>query len=733
MSGAKRHLEPTRARGLLRRSASLEWIVVGALFALFVWKGFVVGWTAPNSDFPNYYLGGRLFRAGWPLERLNDWIWMQRQKDHAGLDQALVGYLPSTLWSTLIVVPLTVLPLLPAKRVWLVVNLLLLFAVGLLLRRLTRLEYRRIALLTLLAIVPLRTNFQFGQQHLVVLFLLTVASWAYFHERSVLSGVALALAAALKLYPALFAVFFWRKRRWRALFALIASSLVLVVVGVELFGLESLRVYVFRILPRSLRGEFADPYVTNMSSVTTLLRRLLIFEPELNPRPLTHAPIAYVVLQPILQAGLLFFGLWALDRGDSGVDKQKLDWGAFCLLLLSLSTGTSTYHLCALVLPAILVFDHLVNAGDERRAWLVAALFGLVCFPYGRLIPSSPSGWRIFLGFPRVYPLVALWALVAYGAWRLRARSDGPRTRSETATWLLAFAAWSILGIFSSARHFEGQFANYSSRIDVGSSSLIATTPATMAGDLYFTRMSDTGYVLDRVGQGLTVTVPAGTDLFYPTGNAGSRDGWFELASVTSKVVRFPSHPDRLSVSELVVEANDAEQPAISTDSRWLGFIRQREGRGGLWAIDRRGAPSAGTVAPARERQLLDATNDVLDFAFLPDDRIVLASFRSGRSTLSMIDPATGAQVGVRTSERSARYPAASPNGRWLAYAEEERGQWQLWTMDLETQERHRLTGADCNSVTPAWGSDSKSLVYASDCGRALGQTALCKIAVPPQ
>jgi hypothetical protein len=62
---------------------------------------------------------------------------------------------------------------------------------------LTRLPWRRIALVVLVAVVPLRSNFQFGQQHLVVLALLTLAAWAYFGDRPVLSGVALAAVAMI--------------------------------------------------------------------------------------------------------------------------------------------------------------------------------------------------------------------------------------------------------------------------------------------------------------------------------------------------------------------------------------------------------------------------------------------------------------------------------------------------------------------------------------------------------
>ena len=720
--------------GRQRWGARLEWALVAGLAALFLWKGFLVGWATLNTDFPNYYLGGKLFLAGWPLERLNDWIWMQRQKDHAGLDQTLVGYLPSTLWSTLIIVPLTWLPPLAAKRVWLVVNLLLLLAVGGLLRRLTRLPLRRVALMVLVAVVPLRTNFQFGQQHLVVLFLLTLAAWAYFDERPVLSGVALALGAALKLYPALFVLLFWRKRRWRALLALIVSCLALAAIGIALFGWQALRDYLVTILPRSLKGEFNDPYITNLNSLTAWLRRLLVSEPDLNPVPLVDAPGLFVVLQPVLQALVLVVGVWALDRGERelAVGKQKLDWAAFGFLLLLLSTGTSTYHLCAIVLPLALAFDYFAGAAQAPRAWWLWAGCALACLPYGRWVPSSPSGWRILLGFPRLYALVAVWVLVVVAAWRARAARAGARPRSERLTWGLGFAAWAVLNLASNWRHFDGQFANYSSRLAIADQPLIATTPAQVADDLYFTRMADAGYLVDRLQRPLRLPLPSGVDAFFPTATAASGDAWLELASTSSTIVRLPRDRSWVRASDLVVEVEDAQQPAISPDARWLGFIRVRDGRGALWVRDRRAAASSG-AARSPERELLSSANDVLDLAFLPDDRIVLAAQRDGRSRLSIIHPLAhplaGGPLALDTGGASARYPAASPDGVWLAYAQLQRGQWQLWQMNLATRERRQLTSADCNSVLPSWSPDSRRLVYASDCGRGVGHTALCRIA----
>jgi len=50
--------------------------------------------------------------------------------------------------------------------------------------------------------------------------------------------------------------------------------------------------------------------------------------------------------------------------------------------------------------------------------------------------------------------------------------------------------------------------------------------------------------------------------------------------------------------------------------------------------------------------------------------------------------------------------------------------------MNRATAQQHQLTAGDCNSITPAWSPDSRSLIYATDCGRALGITALSKLNV---
>ena len=80
----------------------------------------------------------------------------------------------------------------------------------------------------------------------------------------------------------------------------------------------------------------------------------------------------------------------------------------------------------------------------------------------------------------------------------------------------------------------------------------------------------------------------------------------------------------------------------------------------------------------------------------------------------------------------TAWYSAAiSRDGSRVAFSCEHKGTWQVHILNLHTGEDVQLTHADCNSITPVWSRDGKDLIYATDCGRGLGLTALARLRVP--
>src|SRR5262249_14909955 len=153
---------------------------------------------------------------------------------------------------------------------------------------------------------------------------LTAAAWLYCKESPYLAGISLAAAAALKIYPALFLLFFLWKRQWRAAIGLVAGLLSAAGVSFYLFGENARLIYAREIMPAALRGETLDPYNTGWNSLTSLLRRLFIAEPELNPHPVAHLPWLYALLQPMAHGAILIAFLWAIGSEKGNTAKSKL-------------------------------------------------------------------------------------------------------------------------------------------------------------------------------------------------------------------------------------------------------------------------------------------------------------------------------------------------------------------------------------------------------------------------
>lgn len=713
------------AKALIRRDRA-EWVLLLFLVAIFVWRGLAPAWRSLSTDFPNYYLMARLYRQGYPLDRQYELTWFQRQKDHAGIKQPLVSAIPLTPLSALPILPFSSLSPLLAKRLWLLVTLVLLLATGLLLHRMTALGGRRIAILIFLAIEPLRQEFLTGQLHILILFLLTLAGYLYFKGYLARSGSILALAGGFKIYPFLFVIYFAWKRLWRAAGAMLASCLALCVASVWIFGVPTVRVYVFHVLPRAIAGESNDPYSVAWNSFTALWRRLLIFEPELNPHPLIHSLAAYVVLQPICQALLLVPFLWLVRRGRTGGYKEKLEWGGFVALLLLLSTNPASYQYCALILTATLAVDALRSAGRRRLAVLVIVFYFSFCAWPTRFVPGNPSGWHTLLAFPSLYVMTALWGVLLWSLWKPGGQWTDPGLRSgQRVIFAGIFLGLVGLGIVSNIRNLKGQFANYAVRLFSRPGATMARDPVIGAHRISFTVLGAKGYSLG-FSEGRTVSyLRTGIDMFHPATLFNSSYIWAELASTKSQIFRLSetalAHSGSLGSSEI----EDGEQPTISRDGRVLAFIREEAGRGSLWVKKlEQGGPASSRNAS--DEELAGSSYNVCDLAFFPDGRIAFAAEPHGIPALFVTDAVSRRVTPFLYPERWVRYPAISPDGRWLAYSKLEAGNWHIWVRPIEEDASHRLTAGACNSVTPAWLPDSKTLIYATDCGRGLGLTALC-------
>jgi hypothetical protein len=715
-----------------RIAVPAEYLLLAVLVGVFLFRGFLPAWQSLNTDFRNYYVAARLYREGSAVTRVYDFTWFQRQKDHEGIAQCLVSFVPHTLLSALPIVPLAGLPPLTAKRYWLVINAALVALGALVLTQITQLGWRRILIIVFLAVEPLAKGFLYGQMHLLVFFLLAVAVWCSERSRPAPAGVCIALAAGLKLYPALFLAFFVRKKQWRAVAATVVGLMALAVLSVYLFGWDAHRIYLREILPQIGRGENIDPYAPGWNSLTALLHRAFIAEPELNPHPLLNAPYLYALVQPLCQAAIFLPAVWFLIPGAIPRVQTRLEWAAFTAMLMALSTTPASYHLAVLILAAALALDSLLAQGRRREACILLVLYGMICFPWMRWAPRTADGWHMLLASPRVYPLLSLpffLYAVIYCFPQVRERLD--THRRETWAFGAVFLLLAVVGALQAFHHLLGQFDNYPHRIFNLPSSPLKGEPAIGAQGLYFTRMpgSSPSFETWRWSGNMIAAVSSAEDEFHPATAPSLADVWVELAGATSNIVRF-SNLTGAGGPVPHLEVAGGEQPSVSPDGKWLAFVREQSGRGELWvkAVAPRASEPGG-----EERKLVEGSYDVWEAAVdAGDRRIIFTAAPKGEPALYAVEIAS-AQIAPLPIARPARYPAFSPDGQWLAYSHCEQGTWHLYVMNQTSNSVRRMDSGDCNSISPVWELGSQTLIYATDCGRGLEMTALARIEVLPE
>ena len=696
----------------------MEILVLSILVAVFAWRGFVPAWRSLNTDFPNYYVAARLLARGDSLTRVYDWIWFQRQKDHAGIENRIVTFNPLTLYSALPLVPLTSFQPLSAKRYWLIINLLFLGFSAFALHRMTNMSRIRIGILMLLGIEPLRMHFHYGQFHIFVLTLLVLSLWLYLRERPFVAGAIIAIASAIKIYPIVFTLYFVRKRQWRVVAGIATGTLLLGILAVYLFGVPVNRIYLEQVLPRAIRGEIVDPYNLNLYSFAAVICRLFIFEPELNPQPLINLPAAFAILLAFTQALLFVPLMWLISPHRGPTESERFEYGTFLAAVLVLSAGPATYHSVVLIITVVVAADFLLRRRQVREVALLVVLYGLFGFPIHRLLPTSTETTRL-IGFFRLILTLGFFLVLLAVLARRSAETWRDRLRSRSAlVFVPMFLLMICVGAFVTLRHVKSEM-NYSPRIRTGT--FLATNAVVSEKRIAFTTLQSPTYNLGIFSENRLSSIAVGADLFHPSFIPHSSEVLVELSGPTSRIIRIDPNEPPDSDGSFRVEVENGEQPVISQDGRWLMFIREVRGRGSLWIKD---------LDLDTERELVAQEHDVLEAAFAGDGaEIIFSAQPRGEPALFKVGRASSVIEQI-TFGSGSRYPAVSPDGVWMAYSRLHKGSWQMWIKRHDSGPERQLTAGDCNSIWPAWTPDSKELIYSTDCGRGVGMTALARMAV---
>jgi Tol biopolymer transport system component len=668
-------------------------------------------WSSINTDFPNYYMSARLAHEGYDTARMYEWTWLQREKDHRAIDIRIIGLLPITPFSTLAAWPLTKMPALAAKHVWILLNLGLLVPVGWMLRSMTGLTSQRIALVFALSF-PLHRNLLYGQFYIVLLLLIVAACWSFLRKYDALAGSLVALAAACKIFPLLFLLFFLRRRAWRALAWGVVTGLACAAISVSVFGLAVHLTYIREILPWTLRGEALPPYATASASISSVLHYLFLAEPQWNPHPWRNSPLCYALLEPTIQMLALAPAILLIREGNRNQDRILMEWSALLVASLAISTIPASYNFVLVALPVCVLTSRLIQR--RNYGWLAALLVAYLGIGFPMSAPANETGLRILLYVPRLFFTLALLLGIYISLWRDRPAKRDDRMWGQSA-WAALMAISAISSVLSTFRQESAVRQEFAYRLPVTSQAFIEADPHSAGADVRFIAFTPTGYHLAATDWNDALHDFQSDDELSFT--SSSNHTLVERATNSGSQIR-----DFRDPSEVVV--GNAHDPMLSEDGQSLAYIREDHGNGRLMA--RTGLHSGNST----EILLTPSSLNIYEASFRSNGEYAFSAIEDGGAPRIYLADASHFIAPLPLGE--SRYPALSPDGRWMVYSRFEGDAWNLWVRNQGTGATRRVANVPCNQIQPSWEEDSKTVLYSTDCGRSLWFTAVARRQIIP-
>lgn len=248
-------------------------------------------------------------------------------------------------------------------------------------------------------------SFQLGQPQILVSFLLMLCLYLLSLDKDISAGSVLALAAAIKLMPAMLAVLFIMERRWHALGAFVVVGALVAGLSVILTGWPLHQALLERIGDLSSHVSVSrlstgfETVLYHIGHAATGDVRWQIELPLLLDKPLWLD----MTNRAFLIAGLL--AIWSATRDISPPIRL---WVRFTLLFMLVVTTASLSWLHYLILPALLVLVLLGLSPSKRVRLILLGAAIITSLPVYLSLLDSPIA-----GYGEVYLHLTLIAAVA--------------------------------------------------------------------------------------------------------------------------------------------------------------------------------------------------------------------------------------------------------------------------------------------------------------------------------
>lgn len=702
---------------LTRVPSGLLWLLVGILSVWVLVRGVVPALENPGGDFANYYTASRLLLEGESLERAYwDFSWFQKQIDGSGIPNQMGGFIPHPPSTGLVLLPLAALDPLPAKILWTLLNVALGVAGAFLLARLAGLPSSTAGLILLLSGPALINNFLFGQLYLFLLVSVLAGLVLQQGGRPTASGICFGLLAPVKYLGFVWLAYFAWKRQWRLVCAGVATALLVVLVTLFADGLQVFLTFASEVVPRYLSGEVQDPFTVRLQTWNSLLRRLFLFEPTLNPQPLIHAPLLFFLGKNAIFWGIFLFSMRLLGRsGRTDCAEARLfQIGLIPVAVLLLAPVGATYHFLLLTLSTGCFTAILLARGQPARALVLAALFFGLHLPHYLWLEARLQGPISVLAYSRLGLLL--------GYFLLAVRMVGPPgSFRPVGPWIagtlllsLTLGTWQVGSHLAAARdgatwlpvkspEFDRNLGLLIDSPDIGDRELVFSY-----GELFENRYSI------FTAKGIRWTEPTDLNLYEPD---LFRD-------------------DEALLAETVDSGPDPRSWIVAVTRRGTTPRRITPGSRPSWEPDGHGFAflSRGTPAlyEAEVQRLPGASHNCLDLAYSPLGRSLAYTTRSETGyDLRLYLLNEGREEILLSSEFRIQDVSWSPDAGQILFSWSLRGNTDIWLLNRADGGMTRLTRHPANDKNPVWDPRSRRILFISDRGRGLQFGALYWLPLP--
>ncbi len=220
---------------------------------------------------------------------------------------------------------------------------------------------------------PIRTQVAQGQWNAPLLLLLTLAWVAERRGRSHCAGFWVATAAALKLFPVFFLLYFAIRRRWRALIFCALWLVMLSFVSVAVLGPGAYRDYSNAVLPtlREYRSDWNNTSVAAFwikNFATGATHYGVRVEAVIRAPLLAHAGI--VASYTLVLAAMIFsLNKLRVTENHDRFQHDDICYAMTIVAMLILTPVCWDHYLLLLALPVFLIWLHLGSSSLERVAF----------------------------------------------------------------------------------------------------------------------------------------------------------------------------------------------------------------------------------------------------------------------------------------------------------------------------------------------------------------------------